>query len=78
MSEQPRKCVKCDGEMKEGLAVALGERFFGTNSPFWMELKIRDYVRLPHTSDDVEKYAIATYRCVKCGYLESYATERQY
>lgn len=78
MSEQQRKCVKCDGEMKRGLVATIGERSFSARSAFWMELKIRDYVQLSHTSDEVEKYSIATYRCVDCGYLESYATERQY
>jgi hypothetical protein len=78
MSEQQRKCAKCDGEMTQGLVVTIGERSFGARSVFWMELKIRDYVQLSHASDEVEKYSITTYRCVGCGYLESYATERQY
>lgn len=66
-------CVKCGGGMSHGYIVdftyggRMQNRWIeGPPDPsFWTGLKISDKTQ----------YLVATYRCVKCGYLESYATE---
>ena len=65
-------CAKCGGGMQEGftLAEAEGGRPVGK----W----IQGDPQVPWTRFGVKiaeraQYPIQTYRCVKCGYLESYA-----
>jgi len=59
-----RKCLKCGGEMDEGITKAhgvyAGPTLWGTSySIFWGTIK--------------NSKPTVTYRCQKCGYLESYA-----
>ena len=61
------KCLKCEGEMEKGVmadyAGDVGERNedpeWGSGTNWLGMLK--------------EKKKVVTYRCTKCGYLESYA-----
>jgi ribosomal protein S27AE len=66
-----RTCPKCSGQMEDGFTL---DHTHGENrqaawvegSPqrsFWMGLK----------APRAGQHAITTYRCSKCGYLESYA-----
>lgn len=66
-------CPKCRGTMEEGLTAdrAQGNEFnfsvWSKGPPqfdFWMRIKLTD------------PRAVITYRCNKCGYLESYANEK--
>ena len=73
MAGQPRSltCPRCSGTMERGFLV---DESYGTRSvPKWLEgepekciwtgLKLRGKNRLD----------VSTYRCRRCGYLESYA-----
>ncbi len=67
-------CPKCKSAMEEGFIVdfAHGNAAKVSNwvegepeKSFWWGLK----------TDDREKLPVMTYRCVRCGYLESYAPQ---
>lgn len=69
----PTKCPKCDGEMQEGFILdsSHGSRLVSrwiAGKPevsFWVGMKIHDK----------EQHQTQSFRCTKCGYLESYARE---
>ncbi|HXH70492.1 MAG TPA: PF20097 family protein [Pyrinomonadaceae bacterium] len=74
MSESILSCPKCKGVMNDGFIADVG---YGTIQPsrwvkgepvksFWTGTKV----------SDKEKYAVKTYRCTNCGYIESYANEQ--
>ena len=73
MEEQmPLKCLRCGGRMEEGymlerapnIELKVSEWVEGRpEKSFWVGLNLRHRNRLP----------IMTYRCEKCGWLESYA-----
>jgi len=71
MSE--RRCGKCDGTMREGFLVDSTHNSrrvarWAEGAPeywFFRALKLRGRRQLP----------IRTFRCTKCGFLESWATE---
>ena len=71
MSGSSRVCVKCGGEMEEGFVLdnTHGARLQsgwveGAPEPsFWTGLKLKGKEQIP----------ITTFRCRRCGYLESYA-----
>lgn len=69
------KCPKCSGKMEEGVSVeykVIGSANFNSNNP-----KIETWgkkIKNNFFIDSVEKeIPITTYRCSKCGFLESYA-----
>ncbi len=74
MNEQNTNCPKCAGEMEEGF---IAEQYGGHRiqpsewiagepvKSFWHGTKI----------NDKKHYQVKTLRCVRCGFLESYATE---
>ena len=68
----PSPCPKCAGPMAEGFLLELMDH--GSHVPtrwvegapepsFWTGVKVKDRAMLP----------ITTYRCGRCGFLESYA-----
>ncbi len=68
----PSKCPKCDGEMREGFIMELGDSDQRSVSRWvagapvdslWSGLKISDKAQ----------HDVRTYRCARCGFLESYA-----
>jgi hypothetical protein len=69
----PTECPRCKGKMELGFMLgrghgALGEQQWLEGEPipsFWSGLQTRGRERLRVTS----------YRCERCGYLESYANE---
>lgn len=74
ISEVNNICPKCEGEMKEGFTLEIGA--YDSNSQetwiegepeyeFWSGLKTSGRLR----------YAVTSFRCVKCGFLEQYANE---
>ena len=67
-------CPKCKAEMKEGFA--LDRSHYGTPTvETWMEGKPEPSFWSGLKTKGKEQYAVTTYRCVQCGYLESYARE---
>ncbi len=71
MSHEPGHCPKCDGQMERGfiLDFAYGGNFVsrwsqGTpRKSFWSVTKLSNEEAVP----------IGVYRCLGCGFLESYA-----
>ena len=72
MREQRLECPRCRGEMRPGYVLDHGNhdaRRVSTwvegvpEKSFWLGLKTEDRAVLP----------VLTYRCARCGYLESYA-----
>jgi phage FluMu protein Com len=70
--EAHKECPKCKGPMDEGFVPDHGHHHtvltakWQEGAPersFWRGIKI----------DDQTQYEIKSYRCRKCGYLESYA-----
>lgn len=68
-----RTCPRCGGRMEQGFvpeythhsSVRLSQWVAGAPERGWFGLKLRGR----------RKMAIETYRCPRCGYLESYAPE---
>jgi len=59
------KCPKCEGEMEKGLIVDKGHLSWPEN-PLWGTSKT-------FFGGVQNKREVVTYRCITCGYLESYA-----
>lgn len=71
------KCPKCKGDMEEGVSIeykVIGSINLNSNNPkseTWGK-KIKNNVFI----DSVEaEIPITTYRCSKCGFLESYTVD---
>ena len=71
----PSECLRCKSTMSVGLVLDRADYNVGTvqqwvaglpERSFWTGIKTKGH----------ESYKVLTYRCEKCGYLESYATER--
>ncbi len=77
MGSQSHECPKCQGEMTIGYIPLMSGSIYPAGG-IWIGAK-PDYRAFPlDISDEIEKYEVATYRCVKCGYLEWYAETRYY
>ena len=64
-------CLRCFGEMREGFVA--GSRDGITDSPIrWYPGRPESALRSGTTSD-VDAPIVRTFRCLSCGYLESYA-----
>ena len=63
-------CSKCNGEMQEGLVVDLN--YAGVLQSMWVEDQA-DTNAAPGTTGSKRKIKTITYRCLNCGYLDSYA-----
>ena len=75
MGESASTCPKCGGEMAEGFVPDLN---LGPLLPFWVVGKPEtDFLGGLKVSGK-DRYQIETFRCAKCGYLESFATKRRY
>ena len=67
-----RECPRCRGNMFEGFIIDRGDHN-SKNLQKWVEGEpIKSFWRGLETKDR-DKYEVSTYRCDKCGYLESYA-----
>ena len=58
------KCTKCSGEMKEGWVTEVFNKF---KKPSWV-----DHINWLKENN---QFPVKSYRCQKCGYLESYAQQ---
>lgn len=75
MSESAPNCPKCGGEMAEGFIPELN---LGYLVPFWVVGKPETDCLGSLKVAGKDQYQIETFRCAKCGYLESFATKRRY
>lgn len=73
MDESNTNCPKCSAEMEEGFIL---DHTSGAYLPSnWVEGEpIKSFWTGTKISDK-SQYQITTLRCVRCGFLESYATE---
>ena len=65
------KCSKCNGAMQEGLVVDLN--YAGIIPSMWVEGRVVNSVGPKTMMDGQRKVKTITYRCLNCGYLDSYA-----
>ena len=69
----PTKCAKCSGDMQAGFVLESG--LLSDPRPKWVsgpvEVNFAGGVNIAER--DVRR--MVTFRCLRCGYLESYATD---
>ncbi len=71
---QRRDCSKCAGEMVDGYVVDQGD--YGSASvPKWREGEPRKSIWVGLKLGGTTPLEITTWRCRRCGYLESYAAD---
>jgi hypothetical protein len=69
--QRPTSCPKCEGAMTEGFIVDNG---YGTRTvSTWAEGEPRKSIWVGVKLGDKPPVEIQTWRCGRCGYLESYA-----
>lgn len=68
------KCIRCEGVMEEGFILDHGH-YNAKMVNTWVEGEpVKSFWSGIKTSDK-QRFAIKTFRCTECGYLENYATE---
>ena len=72
MSDNKITCPKCRAAMEEGFIMDLGHYNTRTVSQ-WVEGEPERSIWTGLKTKDRDKYQVTTYRCVSCGFLESYA-----
>ena len=65
------KCAKCGGAMEEGFIV--DDTYGGRVQSQWAEGKPQRSIWTGLKIAKESKHPVMTYRCKKCGYLESFA-----
>lgn len=71
--ETEKNCPECGGIMVEGFILDL--TYGGQMVPRWIRGKPERSVWSGVRSSGKECYSVASFRCVQCGRLASYATE---
>jgi ribosomal protein L37E len=72
MSENELKCPRCGGDMDLGLVVDRGD-YSIPEVANWVEGMPERSLWSGLKTKGRETYPVRSYRCEKCGYLESYA-----
>ena len=67
-----KDCPKCRGSMHEGFVLDRGHGN-AANTQKWVEGEPEKSFWTGIRTKDKEKFEISTYRCERCGSLESYA-----
>ena len=66
------ECPKCRGRMSEGFVIDRGDHN-AAQLQKWIEGEpVKSFWR-GYDSKDRDTFVVMTYRCERCGYLESYA-----
>ncbi len=74
MNESNLNCPKCAGEMEEGF-IADYDDYCSIRPSNWVEgAPVKSFWHKTKINDK-KHYQVKTLRCVRCGFLESYATE---
>jgi hypothetical protein len=71
MRQQPKQCSKCGGRMIDGFLLDATES--GHKAAKWVEGEPKKSFWLGLKLRGTRQIEIATWRCERCGYLESYA-----
>ena len=75
MDESNLNCPKCAGEMEEGFIADHG--YGNVRSSDWVEgAPVKSFWSGTRINDK-KQYRVRTMRCVRCGYLESYAIDEK-
>lgn len=74
MNESNLNCPKCAGEMEDGFIADYydDDRIKPSD---WVEGEPVKALWTGTKINDKKQYRVQTFRCVRCGYLESYAAE---
>ena len=67
------ECPKCKGRMSDGFVLDRGS-YDSLNLQKWVEGEPVKSFWTGYQTEDRELYGVKTYRCERCGFLESYAT----
>ena len=76
MSDLSIECPKCNAVMEEGFIMDLVYGNAKTVSQ-WVEGEPERSFWTGLKTNDRDKFQVATYRCIRCGYLESYALQER-
>ena len=74
MSENNYICPKCKSEMLEGFTLEIGA-YDSNSQETWIEGKPEYEFWSGLKTSGRERYAIISFRCVTCGFLEQYANQ---
>lgn len=66
------KCLKCAADMKQGYVLEFGDGNVRSESKWIAGPPEKSFFSGVNVADR-EQYPIESFRCVRCGYLESYA-----
>lgn len=72
MSSGPIECLRCRGRMEPGAVLDRGD-YNALTEQEWMEGAIEKSFWSGIQTKNRERFTVNTYRCERCGYLESYA-----
>lgn len=70
------RCSKCNSDMEEGLLLELGDGNT-LSSQTWVAGKLEKSFFLGLTLKGKVVYEVETFRCIACGYLDSYALQKR-
>lgn len=71
--QQEISCPRCQGQMEAGFVMDRGQAGMRSEQE-WVEGDLEKSFWLGVRTKGREQFAVRTYRCQRCGYLESYAT----
>lgn len=74
MAATNTKCPKCGSAMEEGFVLDRGDHLT-VHAADWVEGEPDHSFFGGVTASGKRRYALTSYRCTRCGYLESYARE---
>lgn len=73
-----KSCSKCAGNMEEGFVADFteGQSDWSAHQSLWVKGDIKkNWIGMSKLKAQ-KKYKISTFRCINCGYLESFALEQ--
>jgi rubredoxin len=70
---QSHECPKCGGAMTDGFIV--DKTYGGADVPRWVEGEPKKSIWVGLKLGGTKPIEVTTWRCRRCGYLESYAPE---
>lgn len=71
----PSKCAKCGGAMEAGFVADRGDMDISQEAIWASGTPNRSFWRASVVQKGARSFSVATWRCERCGFLESYATE---
>ncbi len=75
-AEQPLECPRCRGSMEQG--IIMDKQHYGLpGAPEWLEGPPERSIWTGLKMKGREVLSVLTYRCERCGYLESYARPKE-